>query len=677
MLPSGSGAEPGDSPILTGRTPRKLDQGILRRLQFWRSPPGQPRWARPALVAIAVAAAVAYGWGMGTVNLEPFYGGAARSMSESWHNFFFGAADPWGTVSVDKLPGALWVQALSLRLFGFHLWAIVLPQVIEGTLTVLVLYRAVRRVAGAGAGLVSAAVLAGSPVTLLLNRGNISDSLLILLLALAADATTKAIVDGRVRPLLMAGLWVGLAFQAKMIQAWLVLPALYLAYLIAAPAVGLLRRFGYVVLSSLIVIVVSLSWMTVVSAVPTHDRPYVDGSCDDSLFSQVFIYNGISRITKNTVDASGCSPESPFLVIASRETADIGVGTYAIPRGWDRLLRGEFGRDDGWLLVPAFMAGVGLLVHRRRRPRTDPLRAATILWISWLVLTGVFFSWGRYLNSYYLAALMPAVGALCGIGATLVWRKRHSAITRTVVVATVAVSTAYGLSLLPGDVGIRPIVIVSTLVLTVLAVGILLSSLRRRPGPAWMVPVGLGLSALALLSGSGWASFSVLAHGQGPFDTPYQPSRVTYLSQIRPAEARALWPTLVTFAEGFPKDQAIDVFETSSDADYDIMITGHEFLPVGGFTGRVPAPRVPQFVRYVAEGRITRVTVAVAPVSRNPVMLWVTRHCAKQTFAPATFRQYGATFQRYVCAPEDAFRPVRASAAEDRTVSSMVTTPRL
>ncbi len=158
------------------------------------------------------------------MNLEPFYGAAARSMSQSWHNFLFGAFDPWGTVTVDKLPGALWVQALSLRLFGFHLWAIALPQVVEGALTVLVLYRAVRRVAGAGAGLAAALVLAVSPVTILLNRGNISDSLLILLLVLAADATTKALMTGRVGSLVMAGFWVGLAFQAKMLQAWLVVP---------------------------------------------------------------------------------------------------------------------------------------------------------------------------------------------------------------------------------------------------------------------------------------------------------------------------------------------------------------------------------------------------------------------------------------------------------------------
>src|SRR5579859_1499229 len=186
------------------------------RLEFWLSPADQPRWARPTLLVVAALSALAYGWGMNNDVLETFYAGAARSMSESWHNFFFGAFDPWGTVSVDKLPGAFWVQALSVRVFGFHAWAFVLPQVVEGTLTVLVLYRAVRRVAGPGAGMLAAGALAVTPVTILLNRGNISDSLLILLLVLAADAATNAYMSGRLRPLLFAGVWVGLAFQAKM-----------------------------------------------------------------------------------------------------------------------------------------------------------------------------------------------------------------------------------------------------------------------------------------------------------------------------------------------------------------------------------------------------------------------------------------------------------------------------
>ena len=153
----------------------------------------------------------------------------------SWHNFVFGAFDPAGTITIDKLPGAFWLQALAVRVFGFHTWAIVLPQIVEGVPTVLVLYHAVQRLAGPTAGLVAAAIVAVSPATVALNRGNISDSLMILLLVLAADAVSSAIAKGSQRMLLLAALWVGLAFQAKMIEAWMVLPAFGVAYLMSAP----------------------------------------------------------------------------------------------------------------------------------------------------------------------------------------------------------------------------------------------------------------------------------------------------------------------------------------------------------------------------------------------------------------------------------------------------------
>src|SRR6202044_3514697 len=262
----------------TAPAPAAGTPGWRRFLTPWRSPADQPGWARPALLAIAVVAAVGYGWGMAGASVEPFYGAAARSMSQSWHDFIFGAFDPAGTVTVDKLPGALWMQALSLRVFGFHIWALILPQVIEGVLTILVLYRAVRRLAGPAAGLTAAAVLAVTPITVLLSRGNVSDSLLILLLVLAADATSAALLTGSLAHLLLAGLWVGLAFQAKMIQAWLALPALAAAYLLAAPAARLRTRCAHVALAGLVTAVVSLSWMTAVSLVPSQDRPYVDGS---------------------------------------------------------------------------------------------------------------------------------------------------------------------------------------------------------------------------------------------------------------------------------------------------------------------------------------------------------------------------------------------------------------
>ena len=308
-----------------------------RWLTLWRSPADQPGWARPALLAIAAVAVLAYGWGMAGASVEPFYGAAARSMSQSWHDFVFGAFDPAGTVTVDKLPGALWVQALSLRIFGFHIWALVLPQVVAGAATVLVLYRAVRRLAGPAAGLTAAAVLAVTPVTVLLNRGNISDSLLILLLVLAADATSAAVLTGSLRPLLMAGVWVGLAFQTKMIQAWLALPALAAAYLLAAPAARLRARCAHVALAGLVTAVISLSWMTAVTLVPAQDRPYVDGSANDSVYTQVFDYNGLGRLTGKWATVAG--PPSPIIIAAKESGQLLNAETFGIKASWHTVTR--------------------------------------------------------------------------------------------------------------------------------------------------------------------------------------------------------------------------------------------------------------------------------------------------------------------------------------------------
>jgi len=642
------------------RVPSRLGQ-----LRFWRSPADQPRWARHALLAVAALASAGYAWGIGNVTLEPFYGAAARSMSMSWHNFIFGAFDPWGTISVDKLPGALWVQALFLRIFGFHLWVIVLPQVIEGALTVLVLDRAVRRVAGAGAGLAAAFVLAVSPVTILLNRGNISDSLLILLLVLAADATTKAFMTGRVGSLLMAGVWVGLAFQAKMLQAWLVVPALFGVYLIAAPAAALLRRLGHVALAIVVMVLVSVSFMTAVSAVPAHDRPYVDGSCDNSIFSQVFVYNGLDRFAATRVHQQGCSPPSHFLVEAGKIGAALGLGTASIPPGWGRLLHGPFGRDDAWVVIPSVVAAAALLIARRRRPRTDALRAAALLWSGWAVLTWVFFSEGRYLNSYYLAALIPALAAVCGLGGATAWRHREAVATRLVVLLTVVASTVYTLALVPATAGVRAWIIASVVIVAVLAVGILGASLRRRHASLWTITCGLALAAVALVSSSAWASGSVVVAGLGPFDTPYQSPGITYLSQGLPTYNRAVnWPLLVRFAHASPPSVAADVLESSYFASDDIFATGREFLPVGGFTGQVPAPSLPQFIDYVATGRVVAATGAVAPRSHNPVIIWVIEHCAKQTEGNAMFTFQGTTMQRYHCTRAVGLKAERTGRAE-------------
>ena len=163
-------------------------------------------------------------------------------------------------------------------------------------------------------------------------------------------------MTGKVGSLVLAGVWVGLAFQAKMLQAWLVVPALFGVYLIAAPATALLRRLGHVALALVVMVLVSLSFMTAVTAVPAHDRPYVDGSCDNSIFSQVFVYNGLDRFAATRVHQQGCSTPSHFLVETGKVGAALGLGTASIPPGLGRLLHGPFGRDDAWVVIPSVVA---------------------------------------------------------------------------------------------------------------------------------------------------------------------------------------------------------------------------------------------------------------------------------------------------------------------------------
>lgn len=619
-----------------GRSTARVRDGLTSApVRIWRSPADQPRWARPALIAIAALAGMLYAWGMNGAALEVFYGAAARSMSTSWHDFFFGAFDPAGTVSVDKLPGALWPQALSLRIFGVHTWAIVLPQVIEGVLTILVLYRAVRRLAGPEAGIVAAAVVATSPVTVALNRGNVADSLLILLLVLATDAATAAVVSGRLRSLLLAGVWVGLAFQAKMTVAWLVLPALAAVYLLAAPP-RLRRRLGHVALAGAVTAVVSVSWMAIVSVVPAHDRPYVDGTQNNSVFSQTFDYNGIARLRRGSDVFAGAGHPAPFLVALSQSSAG---PIHAIRPSWHRLLSGPFGRDDGWLLPAALIAAISVLVTRRGRDRRDPFRAAVVLWGLWLIVLGVFFSVGGYPNSYYVAALTPAIGALCGMGVAVAWRRRREFAAQACLAGAAVVSIGYGVYLLDGGSRVPgwlvPVAVCAG-ILCVLTLGAARSRDGVDDGPTGTV-VALAIACALLLPGV--ASALMAIRGLGPFAAPYEPSSAT-ISRGQARRTRLLDEQIVaelSSAYGTPIAMATD--SSILAAPY-ILATGREILPIGGFQGGIPAPRLAQLQRYIDSGQVRAMLVPRA--SDDPRIVWIRDHCA----AP---EQPGGTTALYDC----------------------------
>ena len=265
-----------------------------RRWQVWRSPDDQPRWARPALLGIAVVAAVLYAWNITRAGYAPFYSVAVKSMSVSWKAFFYGAFDPKATITIDKLAGSFLPQALSARIFGFSAWSLALPQVIEGVVSVLVMYRVVRRWAGAPAGLLAAGIFTLTPIAASMFGHSMEDGALTMCLVLAADAYQRAVMEARLRSLVLAGVWVGLGFQAKMLQAWMVLPALAVGYLVAAPA-RFPRRLWQLGVAGVVMLAVSLSWIALYTVTPASDRPYVDGSTNNSAAAMVFGYNGLER----------------------------------------------------------------------------------------------------------------------------------------------------------------------------------------------------------------------------------------------------------------------------------------------------------------------------------------------------------------------------------------------
>jgi 4-amino-4-deoxy-L-arabinose transferase-like glycosyltransferase len=555
----------------------------------------------PALTVIAALAGLSYAWASGQDMLEFYYQAAVHSMSLNWHNFIFGALDPAGTITLDKLPGAFWVQALSVKVFGFNTWAMVLPQAVEGIVTVLVLYRAVARLAGHTSGLIAALILAASPATIALDRGNISDSLMILLLVLAADAVSAA-VTGR-RPalhLVLAAFWVGLAFQAKMIEAWMVLPAFAIAYLVDGPA-PLTRKLRQLLVAGVVAAVISLAWITAVSLVPSGSRPYADGSTDDSLYSQVFVYNAFGRFGDQT----------PTLILRAQLAPD--AATPVPSPNADRLLSGDLGPDTGWLLPTALLAAIGGIIALRRRPRGDPLRACYLLWGVWLLTLAVVFTEVTTLQTYYTAALSPAIGALIGAAITR---------TRPVVLAAVTAGTVgYGAWLVPDHGAHLPGWLrIAVIVVGVAAVAGILA--YRRPG--WVVVTA---SLVAVLLAPVVADVTLVANHESAFDTPFEQPKLAALLASLPAQlttvrTRAV-PALQRFQNGA---QDLMAAQTSYLASIYLDESGSEVLPIGGFDGTNPSPTLTQLQHDILNDEFHLVLVVSTADAR---MAWVAAHCSR------------------------------------------------
>ncbi|MFE1139867.1 ArnT family glycosyltransferase [Streptomyces rochei] len=371
------------------------------------SAPGTPRWSSPALLAILVLAAGLYSWNLSGAGLNSYYSAAVLSGTESWKAWFFGSLDAGNFLTVDKPPFALMVMGLSCRLLGYGTWQMMLPLILAALATIWVLHSCVKRVWGHGAAAIAALVLALTPITVAINRDNNPDTLLVFLMVGGAALGLRAVRDGRLPPLLGSAVCFGLAFNTKMLQGYIALPAVFVVYLYATD-LGWAKRIRNLVLAAVALAVASFWWAAAVSLVPASERPYIGGSTDGTAWDLIMGYNGLGRIFGGDGNMGGGGG---------------GGGGFSGTAGIGRMFNDVLGGQISWLLPFAGIALVAGLVLRGRAPRTDLTRAALVLWGGWTVLHQLTFSMAEgTMHPYYTTALAPGIAALCGGGGVMLLR---------------------------------------------------------------------------------------------------------------------------------------------------------------------------------------------------------------------------------------------------------------
>jgi len=446
------------------------------RLKAWWTP------RESALEMIALAAIVALAAALRFANLgalgeaNHYYTAAVKSMLLSWHNFFFVAAEPGGSVSVDKPPVGLWLQAVSAYVFGVNGFGVLLPQILAGILSVIVIYHLVRRSFGMAAGLLAALAMAITPVVVATDRNNTMDSTLILTLLLAARAFIRATESGKLRHLLLGAALVGIGFNVKMLQAYLPLPAFYALYLLGCKD-RLMGKLGKLTLATMLLLVLSFSWTTIVDLTPADLRPYVGSSQDNSELSLIAGYNGLNRLMgmgfglgRGNGPRDGASPppsrgadgafQPPSRNAGGALPPQDGAGNDTRPPrgpGGDgglaggpggpgglpggpggpggiggtgqpgalRLFTAPLNKEASWLL-PFGLFSILLVVFRTRLQwPIAPKHQTLALWGGWLLTGAFFFSVANFFHEYYLTMLAPPLAALVAMGVVELWRMRQ------------------------------------------------------------------------------------------------------------------------------------------------------------------------------------------------------------------------------------------------------------
>ncbi len=567
---------------------------------------------------------------------DPYFAAAVQSMLSGWHNFFFVSFDRAGFVSVDKPPLALWLQAGVAKLLGFRTFSLLLPAALAGIASVALLYHLVRRAFSPTAGALAALFLALTPVDVAVNRSNNMDALVALCTLSGAWAISVAAESGRLRPLLLCALALGLGFNAKFLQTWVVIPTFVAVYLLA-PTLAVRARLLRLAPAALVLLVISFWWVVAVDLSPAGQRPYIGSSSNNSELELALGYNGLGRI------AGGST-------VASAYTGQIGSG--AGDPGPFRLFDEQLGGQIGWLLplalcglvaadveawaepvAPARVRGRRRAEIRRRPFLEGRQRLGLAVWGGWLLSLWLVYSVSSYFHPYNLAMLAAPICALAGIGITSLWRMYVAGNRWPLPIALLVTAPAQaGIALESPDWN-RWLVILSLILVLVAAVwlGIGGSEKRARGRPYMRAVIALGVLALLILPAA-WSSVPLWHYGDPEF--PIAGPDLLDPSLGEPGTTLAFFapPSLTRYLQVRQHGERYILAARYGGVAAPVMLaTSRAVLDYGGYLGTDNILSNPQLAGLVRDGAVRFFWLLPAPAGvqdRTSIEGWVRSRCS-------------------------------------------------
>lgn len=570
--------------------------------RFFRGPSYQPSWERPLLLLLLLSNTILYSFNLhlnGWANY--FYSAAVQAGSFDAEALFYGSSDWGNSITVDKPPFSLWIMGLSVRVFGFTPLAMLLPQVLMGVATTLMIYIIVRSHIGPAAALFSALIFFTTPIVTLMSRYNNPDPLMLLLMVAGAWFVIRSIESGLGRHFVIAAAFLGLAFMTKQLQGLLCVPAFGMAYLLLSrqPWLGRFKTIGASVGA---LFLTGGLWIVVVDLIPKDERPYIGGSPMNSVFQLTFGYNGIGRIVGAEVLGASEIPNQ-FRPVDS-------------DAGWFRLLNPNYNQETSWLLFGALLAVVLIGICWRKRFKTRQVQALALIACFWLLTAFFLLSFmGNQIHTYYTAALAPPLSLVMGITLDLLIKTRKVVkfrIAGAIIVLTALLSTWL---ILTGTDGWP-----SWLPSAILGAGIVSMSALLATPPSHKVEVMAGATLCgALLCGPILTSVHNVTVGfSGSNPISGVPSKNSAgISHLLESIRKDELPREHDIAIGrTPNDEVIELLARSNEciwaaATYPSQTAARlqlgasrPVMPIGGFEGNDPAPTLEAFKSKVNAGQI-------------------------------------------------------------------------